>query len=352
MKRFQYGGMLVTSNPHIKTPVDTTEIMFLVILALIPSLSASTVIFGPRALILAAVCVVASVFFEWAYEKLLHRPNTVTDLSAVLTGLLLAMNVPVTFPYWMAVIGCFIAIIIVKQLFGGLGQNFANPAITARIVLFISFASQMSVWIDPTKARILTVPKGADVMDAITGATPLGVFNMTSGTIAEKSAAAESAFTNMKMFLGTTGGSMGEVCAAALLIGGIFLIIMRVISPATPLAFLGTMVVISLIAGADPIWQICAGGAMLGAFFMATDYATTPTTTGGKIVFGIGCGLITMIIRLFGSYPEGVSFSILLMDLLTPHIDHIFEKRLYGNPAKERKQAEKAAAKAAKEGAE
>ena len=175
MKRFLNGGMLVTSNPHIKTPVDTTEIMFCVILALVPSLSASTVIFGPRALILAAVCIAASVLFEWAYEKIMRKPNTISDLSAVVTGLLLAMNLPVTFPYWMAVIGCFIAIIIVKQLFGGLGQNFANPAITARIVLFISFASQMGVWLDPSKARLLTVPKD---VDAITGATPLGIFSM------------------------------------------------------------------------------------------------------------------------------------------------------------------------------
>lgn len=346
MKRLQYGGMLVTSNPHIKTPIDTTRIMLCVVLALVPALIASTVIFGPRALILAVVCIVASVVFEWGYEKLLHKPNTAGDLSAVVTGLLLAMNLPVTFPYWMAVIGCFIAIIIVKQLFGGLGQNFANPAITARIVLFISFASQMSVWADPSKGKVLSAA------DAVTGATPLGIFNMTAGTTAEKAAAAQGSFSNMQMFLGTTGGSMGEVCALALLIGGVFLILMRIISPATPVAFLGTIAVISLISGADPVWQICAGGAMIGAFFMATDYATTPTTTGGKIVFGIGCGLITMIIRLFGSYPEGVSFSILLMDLLTPHIDHIFEKRLYGNPAKERKKAEKAAAKAAKEGAE
>ncbi len=346
MKRFENGGMLVTSNPHIKSPIDTTKIMLCVIVALIPSLLASTAIFGPRALILTAVCIAASVFFEWGYEKLLHKETTVRDLSAVVTGLILAMNLPVTFPYWMAVIGCFIAIIIVKQLFGGLGQNFANPAITARIVLFISFASQMSVWSDPSKAKVLTAA------DAVTGATPLGIFNMTSGTIADKTEAAQGSFSNMQMFLGTTGGSMGEVCALALLIGGLFLILMRIISPATPLAFLGTIAVISLIAGSDPVWQICAGGAMLGAFFMATDYATTPTTTGGKIVFGIGCGLITMIIRLFGSYPEGVSFSILLMNLLTPHIDHIFEKVLYGNPAKERKKAEKAAAKAAKEGAE
>lgn len=333
------GGLLVTPNPHIKTPVNTQKIMLCVIIALLPALIASTVIFGFRALILAAVCVAASVFFEWAYEKVLHKPSTIYDLSACVTGLLLAMNLPVTFPYWMAVIGCAVAIIIVKQLFGGLGQNFANPAITARIVLFISFASQMSTWADPSKGKVLSAA------DATTGATPLGVFNING---AEK---AQDTFSNMQMFLGQTGGSMGEVCALALLIGGVFLICMRVISPATPVAFLGTIAVLSLCAGIDPIWQICAGGAMLGAFFMATDYATTPTTLGGKIVFGIGCGCITMLIRLFGSYPEGVSFSILIMNLLTPLIDNFFEKQLYGNPAKERKKAAKEAEKAAKEGA-
>lgn len=344
MNRFKYGGMLVTANPHIKSPIDTTRIMLSVIIALLPALIASTVIFGARALILAAVCIAASVFFEWAYEKILHKPTTVGDLSAVVTGLLLAMNLPVTFPYWMAVIGCFVAIVIVKQLFGGLGQNFANPAITARIVLFISFATQMNTWADPSKGKILAAS------DAVTGATPLGTFNMADGSLADKAQAAQGTFSDLQMFLGSTGGSMGEVCALALLIGGLFLILIRVISPATPIAFLGSMAVISLLVGTDPVWQICAGGAMLGAFFMATDYATTPTTIPGKIVFGIGCGCITMIIRLWGSYPEGVSFSILIMDLLTPHIDHIFEKKLYGNPAKERKRAEKAAAKAAKEG--
>lgn len=341
MNTFKYGNMLVTSNPHIKSPVDTTKIMLCVCIALLPSLFASTYILGVRSLILAAVCIAGCVVCEWAFQKIMKKPVTVGDLSAVVTGLILAMNLPVTFPLWMALIGCIVAIIIVKQCFGGLGQNFANPAITARIVLFISFASQMGTWLDPSKNKVTF-----STVDAITGATPLGVFNESGA------AAAEEQFSTMQMFLGNTGGSMGEICALALLIGGIFLIVTKVISPATPVAMLGTIAVISLLAGCNPLWQICAGGAMLGAFFMATDYATTPTTTLGKVIFGIGCGLITMLIRLFGSYPEGVSFSILLMDLLTPHIDNFCEKRLYGNAAKERKQAEKAAALAAKEGAE
>lgn len=328
MKTAKNSNLLVTSNPHILDTWNTTKIMALVIIALLPSLIASVVIFGVRALILAAVCIAASMFFEWGYEKIAKKPSTVGDLSAVLTGLLIAMNVPVTLPYWIAVIGCFVAIVIVKQLFGGLGQNFANPAITARIVLFVSFASDMTVWADPTKGKVFSAA------DAVTSATPLGVLN--EGGIAE----AQAQFSNLTMFLGNTGGSMGEVCAAALLLGGLFLIVMKIISPATPLAFLGTIAVFSLLAGADPVWQICAGGAMLGAFFMATDYATTPTTTLGKVIFGIGCGLITMLIRLYGNYPEGVSFSILLMNILTPHIDAFCEKRLYGNPKKAAKNAE------------
>ncbi len=335
MKTAKNSNLLVTSNPHIVDSKNTTKIMSLVVIALLPSLIASVVIFGARALILAAVCIVASMFFEWAYEKLAKKPSTVGDLSAVVTGLLIAMNVPVTLPYWMAVIGCFVAIVIVKQFFGGLGQNFANPAITARIVLFLSFTTDMTYWADPTQGKVFSAA------DAVTSATPLGIMNESG--IAD----AQSQFSDLTMFLGNTGGSMGEVCAAALLIGGIFLIIMKVISPATPVAFLGTVAVISLIAGADPVWQICAGGAMIGAFFMATDYATTPTTTMGKVIFGIGCGVVTMLIRLYGNYPEGVSFSILLMNILTPHIDSFCEKRLYGNP----KKAAKLAAKAAEGGA-
>ena len=298
MKTAKNSNLLVTSNPHIVDSMNTTKIMSLVVIALLPSLIASVVIFGARALILAAVCIVASMFFEWAYEKLAKKPSTVGDLSAVVTGLLIAMNVPVTLPYWMAVIGCFVAIVIVKQFFGGLGQNFANPAITARIVLFLSFTTDMTYWADPTQGKVFSAA------DAVTSATPLGIMNESG--IAD----AQSQFSDLTMFL-------------------------------------GTVAVISLIAGADPVWQICAGGAMIGAFFMATDYATTPTTTMGKVIFGIGCGVVTMLIRLYGNYPEGVSFSILLMNILTPHIDSFCEKRLYGNP----KKAAKLAAKAAEGGA-
>lgn len=347
MKSFKNGNLLVASNPHMTDSMNTTKIMLLVIIALLPSLVASTVIFGLRALILAIVCVAACVVFEWAFEAVFKKDVTVYDLSAAVTGLILAMNLPVTMPYWMAIIGCFVAIVVVKQFFGGLGQNFANPAITARIVLFVSFASNMSTWADPTQSRVTSAS------DAVTSATPLGVFNeqiQAKAGLAQAVSAAEGQFSLKEMFLGITGGSMGEVCALALLIGGIFLILMRVISAATPLAFLGTIAVISLLGGANPLWQICAGGAMIGAFFMATDYASTPTTVLGKVIFGVCCGLITMIIRFYGSYPEGVSFAILLMNIVSPHIDRFCEHRLYGNPEKEAKKAAKLAAKAEKAG--
>ena len=201
-----------------------------------------------------------------------------------------------------------------------------NPSSTMVEVLDNSNVGNVQPAVNSVQPSVMPAPA-----DAVTSATPLGV--MSEGGIE----AAQNQFTTMQMFLGQTGGSMGEVCALALLIGGIFLIVMKVISAATPVAFLGTIAVVSVIAGADPVWQICAGGAMLGAFFMATDYATTPTTTLGKVIFGIGCGLITMLIRLFGSYPEGVSFSILLMNIMTPHIDTICEKRLYGSAKKAKK---------------
>lgn len=310
-----HSNLLVGSSPHLVTNVDTRMIMRDVLIALAPALLMAVYVFGYRALVLTAVCVAACIFFEYVYNKIAKREQTVGDLSAVVTGVLLAYNLPSNFPYWMAIIGCFVAIIIVKQLFGGLGQNFANPAITARIVLFLSFTTQMTTW---------PLPRNQVTADAITGPTPLGILGEGGGTLP----------SNLDMFLGFIGGSMGEISAAALLIGGLYLIYRNVISPVTPVAFIGTVAVLALLFGQDPIFHVCAGGVMLGAFFMATDYATTPITSLGKVIFGIGCGLITMLIRVFGSYPEGVSFSILLMNILTPHIDNFCIKRLYGGGKK------------------
>ena len=305
--------------------IDTTRIMAMVVMALIPSFLVSIYVFGARVISLTLVCVVSAVFFEWAYNKLMKKRQTVGDLSAVVTGVLIAFNVPAGLPYWIAVVGCFVAIIVVKQLYGGIGKNPVNPAITARIVLFISFATEMTTWPLPRMAA-----------DATSTATPLGILAEGGGELPN----------NMEMFLGFIGGSMGEVSAIALLIGGIFLIWKKVISPIIPCCFIGTVFVFAAIyygvtgdgnALQMAIFHVLAGGVMLGAFFMATDYVTSPLLPMGKVIFGIGCGLITMLIRLWGQYPEGVSFSILIMNCLTPLINNFCQKRMYGGAKKNEK---------------
>lgn len=321
-----HDNLIVSSAPHIVSDTDTTRVMATVIVALLPALCVGIYVFGLRVLILAIACMLSSAFFEWGYNKLMKRPQTVGDLSATLTGLLIAMNVPSTLPIWMGIVGSFVAIIIVKQLYGGIGRNFVNPAITGRIVLFISFASEMSTW---------SVPKMANT-DAVTGPTPLG-------HLAAKEF--DQLPSNLDMFLGFIGGSVGEVSAFALIIGGIFLVWKKIISPVIPCAFIGTVFVLTLIYyAANPVsghsafsmalFHILAGGVMLGAIFMATDYVTTPKLTSGQVIFGIGCGLITVVIRLWASYPEGVSFSILLMNICTPLINRVTFKRYIKGGAK------------------
>jgi electron transport complex protein RnfD len=306
-----HDNLIVSSSPHIVTESDTTRLMGSVILALVPAWVAGVYIFGIRALLLSIVCIAASVLFEYVYNKITHKKQTIGDLSAALTGLLIAFNVPSSFPIWQAILGCGFAIIVVKQLFGGLGRNFSNPAITARIFLFISFAGNMSTW---------PVTRLSETADAVTGPTPLALY--AEGT-------KDQIPDLMRMFLGFHGGSTGEVCALALLIGGIYLIVRKVISPIIPCAFIGTVFLIGLIATGSLYWavfHVLAGGVMLGAFFMATDYVTSPKLPLGQLIFGIGCGIITMSIRLFGSYPEGVSFSILLMNLCTPLLNNLSYK--------------------------
>ncbi|MDD7216319.1 MAG: RnfABCDGE type electron transport complex subunit D [Anaerovoracaceae bacterium] len=325
MDKKTYSNLVVSSAPHLVTNMDTSKIMLMVLIGLAPSFLVSIYVFGARVIALTAVCIAASMFFEWAWNKLMHKPQTVGDLSAAVTGTLIAFNVPSGLPYWIAIVGCFVAIIVVKQLYGGIGKNVVNPAITARIVLFISFATQMTTWPLPRMAA-----------DATSTATPLGI-------LAEGGAELPS---NMQMFLGFIGGSMGEVSALALLIGGLFLIWKKIISPIIPCCFIGTVFVFALIYYAATgdgnalqmaIFHICAGGVMLGAFFMATDYVTSPLLPMGKVIFGIGCGIITMVIRLWGQYPEGVSFSILIMNCLTPLIEDFCQKRLYGGAKKNEK---------------
>lgn len=316
-------NLAITSSPHFRATQTTRVIMRDVLIALLPALLVSVWAFGFRALVMVATCAAACVLSEYLYRRLMGLDQTVTDLSAAVTGVLIAYNLPVGLPLWMAVIGSFTAIIIIKQLFGGIGKNFANPAIVARIVLLISFTSPMTVWL---------LPKNSVTPDVITGATPLGVLGSYNGSMA---LAAAELPTRMEMFIGNIGGSLGETSAMALLLGSIYLVARKVITPTTPLAFIGTVFVLSWILGADPVFQILAGGVMLGAIFMATDYVTTPTTEMGKLIFGIGCGLLTVVIRLYGSYPEGVSFAILIMNIVTPHIDRLTSIKAFGGvPAK------------------
>ncbi|MDE7278238.1 MAG: RnfABCDGE type electron transport complex subunit D [Oscillospiraceae bacterium] len=316
-------GLFVSPSPHRAADMSTSKIMLLVIIALFPAAMAGCVFFGPRAAAVLAVCIAACVIFEALCRIVMKKDQTVGDLSAVVTGLLLGMNLPATVPFYVAVIGSFVAIVIVKQLFGGIGQNFANPAIAARIVLMLSFTSQMSGWVKPYWY--------SGAVDAETSATPLAAewLSYTENGAAYKMAP----FTLSEMFWGETGGCIGETCAAMLILGGLFLIITKVISPATPVAFIGSFAVLTLLytgSFVETLYGVLAGGLLIGAFFMATDYATTPITTKGKVVFGIGCGLVTFIIRSFGSFPEGVSFSILLMNLLTPYIDRLTKASPFG----------------------
>lgn len=319
-----HDNLVVSSSPHMVTNEDTTRIMGTVILALLPALAVGVYQFGVRALILTCVCVVACVVFEYLYNIIMKRPQTVGDLSAALTGLLLALNCPSSLPFSIAIVGCFAAIVVIKQLFGGLGQNLVNPAVTARVFMFIAFATEMTSW---PVSRISHVKEAVNP-DGVTAATALGQLGHGDGTLASVE------YTNLDLFLGNTGGCIGEISALAVIIGGLFLIWRKIISPIIPLTFIGTVFVLGLIWGGfdGAIFHICVGGLMLGAFFCATDYVTSPTLPMGKVIFGIGCGVFTMLIRVFGSYPEGVSFAILLMNILTPYIDRLVEGRAFPLP--------------------
>ena len=328
-----HSNLVVSASPHMVSPTDTTKIMGTVMLALMPALAVGIYQFGIRALILTVVCVVACVGFEYLFNLIMKRPQTVGDLSAALTGLLLAMNCPSSLPYGIAIVGCFAAVIVVKQLFGGLGQNLVNPAVTARVFMFIAFATEMTTW---PVSRVTSLSQDSmvavDGVDAMTAATALGQLGHGDGTLGSVT------YSNLDLFLGNCGGCLGEVSALALLIGGLFLIWRKIISPIIPLTFLATVFVLGFIWGGldGAIFHIVAGGVMLGAFFFATDYVTSPTLPMGKVIFGIGCGLFTMLIRVFASYPEGVSFAILLMNILVPFIDNFCEGKKFPLPKKEK----------------
>ena len=312
--------------PHIRTPRTTQGIMLDVCLALLPALGAAAWRFGTRALVVTAVSVVSCVGFEALMRIILKRKQTIADLSAVVTGLLLAFCLPAALPLWMVPIGALVAIVVVKELFGGIGQNFANPAITARIVLMLSFPVQMTAWNAPTGSSW-----GAD---AVASATPLKALAADAVASATPAASADALPTLMDMFLGKHAGSLGEICALALLLGFAYLCIFKVIVPVVPLCFVGTVAVFSLFVGhfdwSFVAYQLLSGGLLLGAIFMATDYTTSPVNITGKAVFGVGCGLITCLIRFYGGMPEGVSFAILLMNLLVPHIEKLCAPKPFG----------------------
>ena len=307
--------LTVSANPHVRDRATTQSIMLDVIIALVPALVASILLFGVDALLVVLVCVAVAVLAEYIWEKAVKRPVTISDLSAVVTGVLLAYCLPSTIPLWQAALGSIFAIIVVKQFFGGIGCNFANPAATARIMLFLAFSSEMAAF----------------TYDGVSTATPLALMGQSAEAASSATGEAVQQLPGLlDMFLGRHGGCLGEVCALALLIGGIYLIARRVISWHIPVVYLVTVAVFSLLVGRDPLYDLLSGGLMLGAFFMATDYSTSPMTVLGKVIYAVIVGLLTMTIRVWGSYPEGVSFAILLGNILTPHIDRLTRHKPLG----------------------
>lgn len=297
--------LIGSSSPHVRSSETVQRIMLDVIIALIPTSIASVYFFGLRALLLIIVTCIAAVVSEALCQKMFKRPVTVYDLSAVVTGMILALNLPVTFPLWKAALGAVFAIVVVKQFFGGLGSNFMNPALAARAMLFASFGKEMSNFTKP-------------LTDMVSQATPLAGGEIPS---------------NLDLFLGNVGGSIGEVSKLAILIGACYLLVRRVIDIKIPLIYILTTFVLSFIFEKSldgAIFQILAGGLIFGAFFMATDYATTPINPLGQIIFAIGCGVLTTIIRQFGGYPEGVSFSIIIMNICVPLIEKYTMRKTFG----------------------
>ena len=305
--------LTVSAAPHITGKDTTASLMRDLIIAMVPALVASTLFFGVQSLILTAVSVLACVAFEFMYQKMLKKPVTISDLSAAVTGILIAFNCPPTLPLWTVVIGAFFAIIIVKQLFGGLGYNFANPAIVARIILGLGYTGLMTSWTFPATFS----------GDAVASATPLAVY-AAGGTV-----------NYLDMFVGSTGGVLGETSALALLLGFVYLVVRKVISPTIPVTYVATVAVLAVVLGVDPVVYVLGGGLLLGAIFMATDYVTSPVTKLGQLVYGIGCGVLTVMIRYFGGYNEGVSYAILCMNACVVLLDRIGRPVKFGAPKKE-----------------
>ncbi len=320
--------LIVSSSPHIHSGESIAKTMHTVIMALIPGALVGVYYFGLSALWVIVLSVASCMAMEAAFQKAMGRKVTVYDGSAALTGILLAMNLPPTSPWWLVVLGSLIAIGMGKQVYGGLGFNPFNPALVARVVLLISFPVQMTTWMKPKPIF--------EAGDVVTGATPLGL--LKEGLMKEGNIDAIKGVSDAALFLGNSGGSLGEISAVALLLGAALLLYRGYITWHIPVSFLGTAFVMAGIFWlidptryADPFFHILAGGMILGAFFMATDYVTSPVTAKGMLIFGAGCGLITMIIRLWGGYPEGVSFAILLMNAATPIIDRYTVPKRFGS---------------------
>ncbi len=335
--------LIATSNPHIRAAETTRSIMRDVIVAMLPALAYAVWQFGMKALTLTAVSVAGCVFFEWLYRNLMKKTASVADLSAVVTGMLLAFVSPVTTPYWMILIGDFFAIVVVKQLFGGIGKNFVNPALAGRAFLLGSYAGSMTHWIDPASGK---APLMGSVADVVTAATPLSYMKGSGADVEASFAALQETYSVADMFFGKVGGSLGEVSAMLLLVGGLYLIWRKVINWQTPAAYIATVAVLTFLfpkAGSNLEWMLYSvfgGGLMLGAFFMATDYATSPVTKKGQLVFGIGCGLFTVLIRYFGSYNEGVCYSsIMVMNLFVALIDKHTKPVRFGLVKSDKKEA-------------
>ncbi|MGE4548066.1 MAG: RnfABCDGE type electron transport complex subunit D [Intestinibacillus sp.] len=339
---YDLSKVVVTSSPHIKSDEDTRSIMLDVIIAMIPALAVGIFTFGPRALVLTCIAVISCIVFEFAYNKLLHQEVTVGDLSAVVTGMLLAYNIPVSAPWWLPVFGSLFAIVITKMLFGGLGRNFMNPALAGRAFLMASWPGLMTTWTAVGAKLPLFGTLSGDDIKAISSATPLSVMK-----VATQGGATLPDASLIDALLGQIGGCLGETSALALLAGGLYLLYRKVITINIPAAYILTVAVLTFIFplnGADRVqwmlYEVLSGGLFLGAIFMATDYTTSPVTPKGQIVFGIGCGLLTVFIRYFGGLPEGVSYSILIMNTLVWAIDKKTRPRIFGYAAKADKKKE------------
>ncbi|BDF69891.1 electron transport complex subunit D [Oscillospiraceae bacterium] len=347
----------VASSPHVCSPMDTTKLMLNVILALIPALCIAVYFFGPRALTVTVVSVLGCEFFEWGYRKLLHKPSAVADCSAPVTGILLAFVCPVTIPYWMLLIGDFFAIVVVKQLFGGLGRNFMNPALGGRAFLMLSYLSTMTKWAVPGTDNWAPIGAvGQDYIDAFTSATPLATMHPHLDVATGLTTLGLPEGTSLvDLFVGSVGGCLGEVSALLLLLGGVYLIWRGIIHARIPVSFIGTVAVLTFIfSRGQPhfewmMYNLLSGGLFLGAFFMATDYTTSPVTKKGEVIFGVGCGVLTVFIRYFGAYPEGVSYAILIMNVCVWLIDKVGAPNRYGVTAEARKAAKEAKKAAKKE---